>query len=129
MSSPPRKSPSITPSMPPMDPALQRQRLSQLAWMRVGFGALAGLINGFLSLDTLKLGVVNSNAYYGIYVGVLIYIGSYYFAKNNWVKGINPKDKNKLFTQGIGSFVMMFLFSWIAYNTYYACSFLASCHF
>ncbi len=96
--------------------------------MRVGFGAIGGLLNGLLNLVTLKLPVVNQNAYYGIYVGLLIYIASYYFAKNSWVKGINPKDKNKLITQGIGSYIMMFLFAWILFSTYHACTFLASCH-
>ncbi|MGH2638604.1 MAG: hypothetical protein ACRDF4_04900, partial [Rhabdochlamydiaceae bacterium] len=53
---------------------------------------------------------------------ILVYLASFYFAKYYWVKGINPKDKNKLFMQGVGSYIMMFLFVWILYNTYYYCT-------
>jgi hypothetical protein len=111
-----------------MDPALQRQRLSRLAWIRVGLGAVAGILAGLLKFVTLQPNIVNSNAYYGIYVGIIVYVCSYYYARNVLVKGINPKDKNKLFTQGIGSFTIMFIFSWIVYSTYHACLVFASCH-
>jgi hypothetical protein len=118
----------MAPSTPPMDPALQRQRLSRLAWIRVGFGAAAGIIAGLLNFLTLQPPIVNPNAYYGIYIGILVYIGSYYYARYNLVKGINPKDKNKLLTQGIGSYVIMFIFSWIMFNTYHFCTVFNACH-
>jgi hypothetical protein len=111
-----------------MDPALQRQKLARLAWIRVGLGAIAGLVAGFLNFVTLDPNVVNPNAYYGVYIGVIVYIASYYLAKYNLVKGINPKDRNKLFTQGIGSFIIMFIFCWIVVSTYHACTTFASCH-
>jgi hypothetical protein len=118
----------MVPSVPPMDPALQRQRLGRLAWIRVGLGAVAGIVAGLLNFVTLQPNVLNPTAYYGIYVGVIFYIGSFYLARYSLLKGINPKDKNKLFTQGIGSFIIMFIFAWILYTTYYACLFYASCH-
>jgi hypothetical protein len=127
-SKPPGKSGPIVPSLPPMDPALQRQKLSLLAWLRVGFGAAAGLIAGLLNFLTLQPPTVNPNAYNGIIIGFLIYFGSFYFAKYNLVKGINPKDKNKLITQGIGSYIIMFIFSWIMFNTYHTCAVFNVCH-
>lgn len=111
-----------------MDPSLQRQKLARLAWIRVGLGAIAGSISGFLNLVTLQPNVTNQNAYWGLWVGVLIYIGSYYLAKYNLVRGINAKDRNKLFTQGIGSFIIMFIFTWILTSTYHACVVFAACH-
>jgi hypothetical protein len=126
-SRPPGKSSGITPGSPPLDPALQRQKLSRLAWLRVGFGAVAGIAAGLAGFVTL-LPPANSNAYYGIYVGILVYIASYYYAKYSLVRGINPKDRNKLFTQGIGSYVIMFIFSWIIFNTYHFCLFFNACH-
>lgn len=110
-----------------MDPARQRSRLALLAWLRVGFGALSGLIAGVLQFVTTTPETVNSNAYYGIYIAVIVYIASYYLARNVLVKGIATKDRNKLFTQGIGSFIMMFLFVWIMYNTYNYCILYHSC--
>ena len=97
--------------------------------MRVGFGAAAGILAGLLNFITLQPPTLNPNAYYGVYIGILVYIGSFYFAKYSWVKGINPKDKNKLITQGIGSYVIMFIFSWIMFNTFHFClAVLNNCH-
>lgn len=110
-----------------MDPSRQRSRLALLAWLRVGLGGISGFLAGVLQFVTTTPDKVNSNAYYGIYVAIIVYIVSYYFARNFLVKGIAPKDKNKLFTQGIGSFIMMFLFVWIIYNTYNYCVIFHSC--
>ncbi len=113
---------------PTIDPSLQRHKLSLLAWYRVGFGAVSGAIAGLLNLVTFTVDKINPNAYYGIYIGILVYIGSYYLAKYGLLQGINPKDKNKLVTQGIGSFTIMFIFSWILFSTYHACMTFAVCH-
>ncbi|MDG6995903.1 MAG: hypothetical protein JRN52_08270 [Nitrososphaerota archaeon] len=117
-SHPPDKTPT---NIAPIDPKFLRQRLSLLAWSRVGFGILAGLLAGFLGFLTVDFvpgsAQPNPNAYYGIYIAVLVYVLSYYFAKYWLVKGIPPKDKNRLVTQGIGSYIMMFIFVWILYNT------------
>lgn len=113
---------------PIIDPSLQRHKLSLLAWYRVGLGAISGVVAGLLNLVTLVPGEINPNAYYGIYIGILVYIGSYYLAKYILLQGINPKDKNKLVTQGIGSFTIMFIFCWILFSTYHACLTFAACH-
>src|SRR5579871_2369904 len=98
----------MPPAVPPLDPSIQRQRLGWLAWFRVGFGALAGIIAGLVGLVTPAtvgdpLTVANPNAYYGFYIAIFVFLASYYIAKYWIVKGIAPKDKNRLFTQGIGS--------------------------
>lgn len=124
-SKPPDKLP---PTAPSIDPALQRQRLAWLAWIRVGLGGLGGLLSGLLGFVTLSPESPNPNAVYGLYIAILFYIVSYYFARNVWVKGIAHKDRNKLITQGIGSYVMMFLFVWIIYNTYNYCAIVNACH-
>ena len=99
-----------------MDQKDYRHRLAVLAWARVGLGAIAGLLSGALGFLS-NPGVVNQNAYYGAYIAVLIYFVSYYWAKYSVLKGIDPKNKNKLITQGIGTYIMVFLFTWILYNT------------
>jgi hypothetical protein len=90
-------------------------------------GAVAGLVAGFAGFVTTQLNVVNPNAYYGAYIGIIVYIVSFYLAKYNLVKGIAYKDRNKLFTQGLGSYVIMFIFTWIVASTYHACLTFASC--
>lgn len=125
------------PTTPPMDPAVRRQRFGWLHWIRVGFGALAGLLSGVLGLLTpvsvsawneLTNNSANPNAYYALYIAVFVYIVSYYVAKYTIFQNIDPKDRNKLFTQGIGSYIMMFFFVWILFNTYNYCSMFGACH-
>jgi len=120
-----RPSNNPIPAVPPIDAATQRQKLGMLAWIRVGLGALSGLISGVLGFITpsgvSSEIVLNPNAYYGLYVAVFVYIASFYLAKYYIVKGIAQKDKNKLLTQGIGGYFMMFLFVWILFNTLSYC--------
>ncbi|MDA4111862.1 MAG: hypothetical protein OK439_04945 [Thaumarchaeota archaeon] len=138
LSSRPTKNAGV-PSVPPLDPSTQRQRLARLAWYRVGFGALAGFLASVLGLVTptvaspdvitsLKNNIANPNAYYGIYIAIIIFLASYYFAKYSVLKGIAPKDKNRLITQGIGTYIMMFIFTWILFNTFNYCTLFAACH-
>jgi hypothetical protein len=121
-----------------MDPSLQRVMLGRLYWIRVGFAALGGFISGMIGLVTptsgsnvwtqLKDNVANPNAYYGAYIAIIIFFLTYYLAKYTILKGIAPKDKNRLITQGIGSYIMMFIFTWILFNTYHFCTLLGACH-
>ena len=108
-------------------------RLAWLAWLRVGFGALAGFAAGAIGLVTpltVSSGLVNPNpnAYYGFYIAIIVFLASYYFAKYTILKGIAPKDKNRLITQGIGSFIIMFIFMWIVVNTAHYCLLFSVCH-
>ena len=104
------------PKGPTMDQKVYRHKLAVLAWGRVGLGAIAGFVSGMLGFVS-QPGVLNENAYYGAYLAILVYVLSYYWAKYSVLKGIDPKYKNKLITQGIGTYVMVFLFTWIVYNT------------
>jgi hypothetical protein len=99
-----------------MDPKVYKHRLAILAWGRMGLGVIAGVLSGSMGFISSPIGL-NENAYYGAYLGVLFYFLSYYWAKYSVLKGIDPKNKNKLITQGIGTFIMIFLFTWIVYNT------------
>lgn len=117
-SSPKRGGPGLPPvkSEPPVDRNFLRHRLQILAWIRVGLGALAGFVAGYLPFA--PYGIFNPNNYADIYLAVFIYIGSYYLAKYGLRIPLPYKDRNKLITQGIGGFIMMFLFFWILYTTY-----------
>jgi hypothetical protein len=116
---PPRRGGSSTPpaaSQPPVDRNYIRHQLQVLAWIRVGLGAVAGMLAGFLPFA--PYGTFNSNSYAEIYFAVFIYVGSYYLAKYVLDIPLPHKDRNKLITQGIGGYIMMFLFFWILYATY-----------
>jgi len=81
--------------------------LEKLYWARISLGAIAGLA----SESTFRLlGGDYSN---GLLVGVLIYFLSYYLARYGWFKKVEKDQISKLYTTGIGGYIMLFLFVWI----------------
>jgi len=72
--------------------------------MRLGFAALGGL--GAATL----VGVDFTS---GISIGIAMYLVSYYVARFTWYKGSPREVQGKIYTTGIGGFVMVFLFTWI----------------
>ena len=83
----------------------------------MGLGAIAGIVAGVAGFTSLDTSSPNPNAYYGFYIAFFVYIASYYLAKYPLGLSIMQKDRTKMITQGIGSYIMMFLFLWIVYNT------------
>lgn len=53
----------------------------------------------------------------GISVGILFYLVSYYAARFTWYKGLGRQGQGKVYTTGIGGFIMLFLFSWMLFFT------------
>ncbi|MBI2184161.1 MAG: hypothetical protein HYU39_04290 [Thaumarchaeota archaeon] len=81
-------------------------------WIRVLLGFTAGILSGVLGF----LGP-SPEAYRGILVAVALYSISYYLVRYGIKVNIPPDQVKKLFTTGLSSFIMMFLFTWILYNT------------
>lgn len=77
-------------------------------------GAVAGLIADQMtrvySLDYLN----------GITIGLLFYIISYYVGRFGLYRGLPRNQISKLYTTGIGSFILVFLISWIFLFTLYS---------
>jgi len=53
----------------------------------------------------------------GVSIGILFYLVSYYVARFTWYKGLGRESQGKIYTTGIGSFLMIFLFTWILFFT------------
>ncbi len=85
--------------------------LDKVFWMRAAVGALTGL---FLGLLTVFAGLSGEN---GIFIGMLTYILTYYWARFTVSAQIPPKEARKIVTTGLGSFIMLVLFIWILVNT------------
>ena len=83
----------------------------KIFWLRAIFGIFTGLILGILTVY-ISFGGQN-----GALFAILMYITSYYVARIIVGAEIPPKDSRKLFTTGIGSFILLFLFTWILVNT------------
>ncbi len=76
----------------------------KLYWLRAGFAALAGAISA---------SVVNTDYTSGISLGLLMYLISFYLAKFTWYRSLGKDQQMKIYTTGIGTFVLVFLFTWI----------------
>jgi hypothetical protein len=78
----------------------------KLYWLRIGLGALGGYLANVVfspNLDYVD----------GILLGFIVYFASYYIARFAWYRNLEKENLSKLYTTGIGSFVMVFLFVWI----------------
>ena len=72
----------------------------------MAFGALAGFLANWAFSPTLDY-------FDGILLAMIFYLGSYYFARYVWYRDIDRQNYSKLYTTGIGVFIMLFLFTWI----------------
>ncbi len=76
----------------------------KLFWFRSGLGAVTGVLAQF---------IFGSDYYNGVVLGLLVYLLSYYFARFVWGKNVTKQEMAKLYTSGIGTFVMLYLFFWL----------------
>jgi hypothetical protein len=83
----------------------------KLYWLRVGCAVGSGVLAEFL------LRFPGFDWSIGITIGLLVYLLTYYLAKYVWYRGIDPSKLGKLYSTGIGSYVMLFLFTWILLAT------------
>jgi hypothetical protein len=99
----------------------------KIYWLRAGLGALGGISAELLTgckaiIPPPKTGAVCVNGLSpdfstGILIGLFLYLATFYLMK--WTVGKNlPKDQErKLYTSGVGSFLMLFIFSWVLLYT------------
>lgn len=65
---------------------------------------MGGLLSAFL---------VGSTWLDGVSLGILMYLISYYVPLFTWYRGRSKEIQGKVYTTGIGTYVMVFLFTWI----------------
>jgi hypothetical protein len=53
----------------------------------------------------------------GISIGILLYLISYYLARFTWYRSVGREGQGKIYTTGIGGFVLIFLFTWMLFFT------------
>ncbi len=76
----------------------------KLYWLRLGLAAIAGLAAQVL---------VGTDFTSGISLGIAMYLVSYYVARFTWYRGLGREAQGKIYTTGVGSFVLVFLFTWM----------------
>ena len=85
--------------------------------MRIALGVVSGVAADYLSGLDPPNALVN-----GVAVGLVFFMASYYAARYGIYRNL-PRDQfAKLYTTGIGGFIMAFLFTWVLVFTYFVYS-------
>ena len=99
----------------PIDQAKKSEKykkLSKLFWMRIALGIGAGIATTFIFEDIEG----EERRWASIGFMIIVFFGSIIVAKGMKMQ-LPPSDRKKLVTQGIGSYVFLYLFSWIVSYT------------
>ena len=106
------KDPSKDPSISDAAKNAKDKKLSKLFWMRIALGISAGVATTFIFED------IEGEERRWASIGFMIIL---FFASIIVAKAMNlqlpPSDRKKIVTQGIGSYVFLYLFSWIVSYT------------
>ena len=89
---------------------MKMKQQDEIYWIRVVLGVMSGLLTGFLGFDSN-----NPAAAQGIIIPIVVYIFTFYVLRLKFKdSAMSPRQ---ILIKGIGSFIMLFLFSWILYNS------------
>ena len=85
--------------------------LDKLFWLRVGLAVLAGTLSALIGNP-----MQSHKGFLGLGIMIILFIVSIGIAKSMKIP-ILPTEKKKLITTGYGSYILMFIFSWILVTT------------
>ncbi|MCV0399299.1 MAG: hypothetical protein K5785_04795 [Nitrosarchaeum sp.] len=89
------------------------KKLNKLFWLRVGFAVLAGTAATFLFNDIADM---EEKRWTSIGFMIIVFIITIVIAKGMKMQ-LPSSDRKKIVTQGIGSYIFIYLFMWILTNT------------
>ncbi|MGQ9780982.1 MAG: hypothetical protein ACUVQ8_01835 [Nitrososphaeria archaeon] len=89
---------------------------NKLFWTRAGLAVVAGLISGIMNFS-------DETAQFGVLLIVWVYLISYYIGKN-LIFGGKEVGTSTLITTGLGTYIMLSLFTWILYHTLHVANFI-----
>lgn len=84
------------------------KKLDQLFWLRVGFAVIAGTLATFIFEDIEG----EERRWASIAFMIIMFIVTIFIAKSMKMQ-LPSSDKKKIVTQGIGSYIFLYLFVWI----------------
>ena len=99
------------PTEDPVDKSATKKLTDRLFWLRIALANIGGVIATFAFEDIVD---VEEKRWTSIGFMIMLFIGTAIVAKS-WK--IRIANKKKYVTTGIGSFVFMYLFSWIVSHT------------
>ena len=102
------KSPPGEPQVSEAERSEKDRKLNVLFWMRVGLAVIAGTIATFIFEDLEG----EEKRWTSIGFMIIVFFGTIIIAKSMKMQ-LPSSDRKKIVTQGIGSFIFMYLFTWI----------------
>ena len=79
-------------------------KTDKIFWLRAGLGATVGVISELLFGNDFESGVL---------LALVIYLASYYLVRRVWGSQFKPDELTKMYTAGVGSFALLFIFLYI----------------
>ncbi len=93
------------------DEAKLKAGLDKLFWLRIGLAVLAGTLSALIGSS-----IQSHKGIMALGIMIVLFIVSVGIAKSMRLP-ILPTEKKKLITTGYGSYILIFIFSWILVNT------------
>ncbi len=96
--------------------------LDKIYWFRVGLGAVGGALSELLTgckviLTGPEAGTclngLKPDYSTGILLGLFLFLGSYYLLRATIGKRFNKEEQRKIYTTGVGSFALLYVFWWV----------------
>jgi|TARA_B110000467_G_scaffold58928_1_gene53813 hypothetical protein len=106
------KEPSKNPPISDAAKSAKDKKLSTLFWMRIALGIIAGIATTFI-FEGIE---GEERRWASIAFMIIIFFASIIVAKGMNMQ-LPSSDRKKIVTQGIGSYVFLYLFSWIVSYT------------
>ena len=108
----PSKEPSKEPQMSEAEKSEKDRKLNKLFWLRVALAVIAGTAATFIFEDIEG----EDRRWASIGFMIIVFIGTIIVAKGMKIQ-LPSSDRKKIVTQAIGSYVFLFLFTWIVTYT------------
>lgn len=84
-------------------------KTDKIFWLRVGFGGAAGVAADYL---------FGKDYVSAVLLAMILYFASYYLVRWLWGSQFKVDEMTKMYTAGLGSFVLLFLFFYIILFTF-----------
>ena len=111
---------STQPDNPPPEPPVSQaeksekdKKLNKLFWLRVGFAVIAGTAATFIFDDITNM---EEKRWSSIGFMIIVFAVTIVIAKSMKIQ-LPSSDRKKIVTQGIGSYIFIYLFVWVLTNT------------
>jgi len=106
------ETPLVDPPINEAEKSEKDRKLSKLFWMRIALAIIAGTAATFIFEDIEG----EERRWTSIGFMIILFIGSIFVAKGMKMQ-LPSSDRKKIVTQALGSYIFLYLFTWILTNT------------